>query len=86
MAKLTSNNIVFVSLVVIVLCVVPTVISAYHSSYLIRIYLPRGYGPESTAFDRAGRGPYTAIADGRILKYVGRNIGFVNFAYTVRNR
>lgn len=43
-------------------------------------------GPESVAFDLGGGGPYVAVADGRILKWQGSNIGFVDFAYTSPNR
>ncbi|KAI3703618.1 hypothetical protein L1987_73810 [Smallanthus sonchifolius] len=47
---------------------------------------PSVTGPESAAFDRAGEGPYVTVADGRILKWKGSAIGFVDFAYTSRNR
>lgn len=30
---------------------------------------PAASGPESLAFDRAGGGPYTGVADGRVLKW-----------------
>ncbi|GKE14100.1 strictosidine synthase-like 11-like protein, partial [Tanacetum coccineum] len=43
-------------------------------------------GLESAAFDRGGDGPYVIVADGRILKWKGPSIGFVDFAYTSRNR
>ncbi|KAL3512344.1 hypothetical protein ACH5RR_025061 [Cinchona calisaya] len=43
-------------------------------------------GPESYAFELTGQGPYTGISDGRIIKYEGPQIGFVNFAYTSPNR
>ncbi|KAI3505607.1 hypothetical protein L1887_27740 [Cichorium endivia] len=43
-------------------------------------------GPESAAFDRGGKGPYVAVADGRILKWQGPTIGFVDFSYTSPNR
>ncbi|GJY39929.1 six-bladed beta-propeller, TolB-like protein, partial [Tanacetum coccineum] len=43
-------------------------------------------GPESVAFDLGGGGPYVTVADGRILKWQGSNIGFVDFAYTSPNR
>ncbi|XP_019225447.1 PREDICTED: protein STRICTOSIDINE SYNTHASE-LIKE 12-like [Nicotiana attenuata] len=39
-------------------------------------------GPDSTAFDLKGNGPYTSVADGRVLKYQGPNIGFIDFATT----
>ncbi|KAA8541116.1 hypothetical protein F0562_025085 [Nyssa sinensis] len=43
-------------------------------------------GPESFAFDLAGGGPYTTIADGRIVKYQGPNTGFVEYGISARNR
>ncbi|GJX50990.1 strictosidine synthase-like 12-like protein [Tanacetum coccineum] len=43
-------------------------------------------GLESAAFDRGGDGPYVIVADGRILKWKGPSIGFVDFAYTSHNR
>ncbi|KAK1417842.1 hypothetical protein QVD17_26976 [Tagetes erecta] len=47
---------------------------------------PSVTGPESAAFDRAGEGPYVTVADGRILKWKGPTIGFVDFAYTSPSR
>lgn len=41
-------------------------------------------GPESMAFDPLGRGPYTGVADGRILFWDGLN--WTDFAYTSNNR
>ncbi|KAJ8446158.1 hypothetical protein Cgig2_015929 [Carnegiea gigantea] len=41
-------------------------------------------GPESLAFDPLGRGPYTGVADGRILFWDGHN--WADFAYTSANR
>ncbi|KAG0580938.1 hypothetical protein KC19_4G212000 [Ceratodon purpureus] len=43
-------------------------------------------GPESLAFDSQGRGPYTGVSDGRILRYDGPELGWSTFAYTSRNR
>ncbi|XP_071740758.1 protein STRICTOSIDINE SYNTHASE-LIKE 11-like [Rutidosis leptorrhynchoides] len=52
-----------------------------------KIMLPPGVtGPESAAFDLGGDGPYVTIADGRILKWLGPAVGFVDFAYTSPNR
>ena len=47
---------------------------------------PSVNGLESAAFDRGGEGPYVIVADGRILKWKGSSIGFVDFAYTSPNR
>lgn len=41
-------------------------------------------GPESVAFDPLGRGPYTGVADGRILFWNGDS--WTDFAYTSSNR
>ncbi|KAJ7948113.1 putative Strictosidine synthase [Quillaja saponaria] len=41
-------------------------------------------GPESTAFDPLGRGPYVGVADGRILFWNGQS--WTDFAYTSSNR
>ncbi|RWR90466.1 protein STRICTOSIDINE SYNTHASE-LIKE 13 [Cinnamomum micranthum f. kanehirae] len=38
------------------------------------------YGPESLEFDLEGRGPYTGMADGRIVRWMGHNIGWETFA------
>jgi sugar lactone lactonase YvrE len=43
-------------------------------------------GPESFAFDFSGNGPYTTVVDGRILKYQGPDIGFVEYAFTSPTR
>ncbi|XP_027343352.1 protein STRICTOSIDINE SYNTHASE-LIKE 3-like [Abrus precatorius] len=41
-------------------------------------------GPESIGFDPLGRGPYTGVADGRILFWNGHS--WTDFAYTSPNR
>ncbi|KQK20856.1 hypothetical protein BRADI_1g57132v3, partial [Brachypodium distachyon] len=46
--------------------------------------LPRGgylRGPESVAFDRESRGPYSGVSDGRVLKWNGDKIGWTTYAY-----
>ncbi|KAL4326323.1 hypothetical protein GQ457_11G027790 [Hibiscus cannabinus] len=52
-----------------------------------KIQLPRNAsGPEALAF-KLGTGQFfTGIADGRILKYQGPTIGFVDFGFTAPNR
>ncbi|XVF19585.1 hypothetical protein REPUB_Repub11eG0123600 [Reevesia pubescens] len=47
-------------------------------------FLNQVQGPESIAFDPLGRGPYTGVADGRILFWDGEN--WKDFAYTSSNR
>lgn len=39
-------------------------------------------GPESSAFDSMGQGPYTSISDGRVLKYHGPSVGYLDYAVT----
>ncbi|KAM7257127.1 hypothetical protein ACFE04_012868 [Oxalis oulophora] len=41
-------------------------------------------GPESIAFDPQGRGPYTGIADGRVVFWDGEK--WITFAFTSSNR
>ncbi|XP_050229943.1 protein STRICTOSIDINE SYNTHASE-LIKE 10-like [Mercurialis annua] len=43
-------------------------------------------GPESIVFDANGEGPYTGVADGRILKWQADPLGWVEFAVTSSNR
>ncbi|XP_058100022.1 protein STRICTOSIDINE SYNTHASE-LIKE 13 [Magnolia sinica] len=38
------------------------------------------YGPESLEFDLEGRGPYTGLADGRIVRWMGDEDGWETFA------
>uniref|UniRef100_A0A0D6QV76 Strictosidine synthase conserved region domain-containing protein n=1 Tax=Araucaria cunninghamii TaxID=56994 RepID=A0A0D6QV76_ARACU len=40
------------------------------------------FGPESLAFDWEGRGPYTGVSDGRILRWEGPHRGWTYFAHT----
>ncbi|KAJ0886854.1 putative strictosidine synthase [Helianthus annuus] len=54
-----------------------------------KLELPQGVtGPGSAAFRGLlfTEGPFTTVTDGRILKWLGPNIGFVDFAYTSRTR
>lgn len=47
-------------------------------------FLNQVQGPESVAFDPMGRGPYTGVADGRVLFWNGHF--WTDFAYTSPNR
>ncbi|CAM8984420.1 unnamed protein product [Rhodiola kirilowii] len=52
-----------------------------------QLQLTNAFGPESIAFDPAGRGPYTGVADGRILKWTGgSDATWIDFAVTSFNR
>lgn len=48
-------------------------------------YLHNVMGPESLAFDSRGRGPYTGIADGRIMRWDGPSVGWTSFATLYAN-
>ncbi|KAK7244456.1 hypothetical protein RIF29_39278 [Crotalaria pallida] len=50
------------------------------------IHVTGAVGPESLVFDRDGGGPYTGVADGRILKWEGEENGWTEFAVTSSNR
>ncbi|KFK34941.1 hypothetical protein AALP_AA5G213800 [Arabis alpina] len=43
-------------------------------------------GPESIEWDPQGEGPYASVVDGRILKWRGDKLGWVEFAYTSPHR
>ncbi|KAL3515781.1 hypothetical protein ACH5RR_022683 [Cinchona calisaya] len=43
------------------------------------------FGPESLEFDRWGRGPYTGLADGRIVRWMGKDVGWETFALVTHN-
>ncbi|KAJ0048878.1 hypothetical protein Pint_16360 [Pistacia integerrima] len=61
--------------------------SVLHSFNFVKLPLPlSAIGPESSAFDAAGAGPYTGVADGRVLKYVSPVVGFVDYGVTSPNR
>ncbi|PKI33951.1 protein STRICTOSIDINE SYNTHASE-LIKE 3-like [Punica granatum] len=47
-------------------------------------FLNQVQGPESMAFDPLGRGPYTGVADGRVMFWNGE--AWTDFAYTSPNR
>lgn len=43
-------------------------------------------GPESLDWDPRGEGPYVGVTDGRILKWSGEDLGWVQFAYSSPHR
>nr|AHA95467.1 strictosidine synthase-like protein [Phelipanche aegyptiaca] len=43
-------------------------------------------GPESMDWDPQGEGPYVGVTDGRILKWSGEHLGWVEFAYSSPHR
>ena len=48
------------------------------------MFVNQVHGPESIVFDPHGRGPYTGVADGRVLFWNGHS--WTDFAYTSPNR
>ncbi|XP_042758172.1 protein STRICTOSIDINE SYNTHASE-LIKE 11 [Lactuca sativa] len=66
--------------------VLGNVLSNEYTTFNKLVLPPNVTGPASAALDRGGKGPYVAVADGRILKWQGPTTGFLDFAYTSPNR
>ncbi|XP_065856192.1 protein STRICTOSIDINE SYNTHASE-LIKE 10-like [Euphorbia lathyris] len=62
----------------------PSSLNLLHSSKLIPV--TGAVGPESLVFDPHGEGPYTGVADGRILKWHEDARAWADFALTSSNR
>lgn len=43
-------------------------------------FVDQVFGPESLEFDNLGRGPYTGLADGRVVRWMGERVGWETFA------
>ncbi|XP_038978708.1 protein STRICTOSIDINE SYNTHASE-LIKE 13-like [Phoenix dactylifera] len=43
-------------------------------------FVDKVFGPESIEFDPEGQGPYAGLADGRVVRWMGENIGWETFA------
>ena len=43
------------------------------------------FGPESLEFDNMGRGPYSGLADGRVVRWMGEELGWETFAVVTSN-
>ncbi|XVE84501.1 hypothetical protein DITRI_Ditri17bG0018600 [Diplodiscus trichospermus] len=43
------------------------------------------FGPESLEFDSLGNGPYTGLADGRVVRWMGEDVGWETFATVTSN-
>ncbi|XP_031477253.1 protein STRICTOSIDINE SYNTHASE-LIKE 13 [Nymphaea colorata] len=50
-----------------------------------RQFVNEVYGPESLEFDLQGRGPYTGLADGRVVRWMGDSAGWETFALVSPN-
>ncbi|KAK9287638.1 hypothetical protein L1049_016075 [Liquidambar formosana] len=48
-------------------------------------FMDEVFGPESLEFDVLGRGPYTGLADGRIVRWMGNDVGWETFALVTTN-
>jgi sugar lactone lactonase YvrE len=72
-------------LILVFLCLGQCYAHGKKNSTFTRLQLP-STGFEALAFDLDNGGPYTGLNDGRIVKYQGPELGFVDFATTVANR
>ncbi|XP_050236452.2 protein STRICTOSIDINE SYNTHASE-LIKE 10-like [Mercurialis annua] len=80
----SSMVVMVLNIFLILFSLLPYVVFSYSFS---RLNLPSpAIGSDSTAFDALGQGPYTGVADGRILKYQGPNVGFQDYAFDTPNR
>ncbi|XP_021907005.1 protein STRICTOSIDINE SYNTHASE-LIKE 13 [Carica papaya] len=48
-------------------------------------FIDEVFGPESLEFDSSGHGPYTGLADGRVVRWMGEEIGWETFALVTSN-
>lgn len=53
-------------------------------SWPVNIVLEERFGPQTFAFNSTGKGFYTAVSGGKILKYTPET-GFVDFAYMTKD-
>ncbi|EXC25144.1 Strictosidine synthase 1 [Morus notabilis] len=73
--------------IVIFLFSVPSLVFCQPFSNFQKYDLPSAaVGPFSIAFDSSGRGPFTGISDGRVLRYDPVQNSFFDFAFTSPNR
>lgn len=86
--QLASFFISFALLVLIIPCPPPMASatqemkSIYAGRRVLPVRLGRpAFGPESLAFDHRGRGPYTGVSNGRVLRWRGRPSGWTEFAH-----
>ncbi|KAG6741334.1 hypothetical protein POTOM_054567 [Populus tomentosa] len=48
-------------------------------------FVDEDFGPESLEFDSLGRGPYAGLADGRVVRWMGQDVGWETFALVTTN-
>lgn len=48
-------------------------------------FVDQVFGPESLEFDGLGRGPYAGLADGRVVRWMGEDVGWETFAIVSSN-
>lgn len=48
-------------------------------------FVDQVFGPESIEFDLDGNGPYAGLADGRVVRWMGEDIGWQTFAVVSPN-
>ncbi|KAE8658403.1 Protein STRICTOSIDINE SYNTHASE-LIKE 13 [Hibiscus syriacus] len=48
-------------------------------------FVDKVFGPESLEFNKFGHGPYTGLADGRIVRWMGQGIGWETFVIFTSN-
>ncbi|KAK3031052.1 hypothetical protein RJ639_035083 [Escallonia herrerae] len=75
----SSKTVIMLSIFILFFHLPSVVLST--STYWETFDVPAG-GPESYAFNSTGGGPFTGINDGRIIKYEGCKLYFVNHAFT----
>ncbi|GLT34884.1 hypothetical protein SLA2020_093750 [Shorea laevis] len=48
-------------------------------------FIDQVFGPESLEFDSLGCGPYAGLADGRVVRWMGKDVGWETFAIVTSN-
>lgn len=68
--------------------------SPKHGESMLTVHFPEfrlipttgASGPESFVFDISGKGPYTGLSDGRIVKWIANESRWIDFAVTTPTR
>ncbi|WOG90070.1 hypothetical protein DCAR_0209311 [Daucus carota subsp. sativus] len=77
---------IFGFMITTIMLFVSSVVSQPRISFTKILLPPNTTSPESVAVDRRGNGPYVTLADGRVLKWLGPDFGFMDFATTSPDR